>query len=368
MSPISVSDFKAAANSSLPSKQTAIVVDQKGDNFKLRIDHDYPMPEVKPGDVLVRLTSSGICHSDLSFIKDSWRDLVMTAKVPGHEGSGYVVGWGDGVDHEKFPKGMPVGVPLVHEPCRNCPSCNLPDGEVCCASTQFYACQLDGTWQQYITVRASYLIPFPEMMNPVVVGPILCGGVTAYKALKASGAKAGQWVVITGAGGGLGSMGIQYATALGLRVIAVDGGSEKDAVTKKLGAEVYIDFTKQNTVEAVAKATGGLGASAAIMFAPYESSYNQGIDMVGVQGTVVCVGLPEGDVEIRVAPAKLIFKLARIVGTLVGTRVDIIEALDFAARGKVSYPYHVVKPEQVVETLEQMAKGKLVGRAIIDLS
>lgn len=126
------------------------------------------------------------------------------------------------------------------------------------------------------------------------IAPVLCAGITVYKGLKESGARPGQTVAIVGAGGGLGSLACQYATAMGLRIIAIDGGDEKREMTAKLGAESYIDFsTSQDVVKDVQAATpDGTGPHAVLLVAVSEKPFQQAAEYVRPRGTVVLIGLP----------------------------------------------------------------------------
>ncbi|ODQ77458.1 hypothetical protein BABINDRAFT_10100 [Babjeviella inositovora NRRL Y-12698] len=352
----------------IPSVQRAIVALPSGRDQLVKIVNDYPVPEVKPNQVLIRLTSSGVCHSDLSTLQGIWGGAIV-AKVVGHEGSGYIVQHGSQVDATQYPLGTRVGVPLVSNPCRSCYACGLPDGEVYCPNSPFHGVVIDGTWKQYIAVNVSYVIPIPdEIKNSQTVGPLLCGGVTAYKALLTANKKSGQWVVITGAGGGLGTLAVQYAVALGLRVIAIDTGTvKKTLITERLGAEQFIDYMETEDVVGAVKRITGRGADAAIMLAPSEASYNQAIHYLGLQGMLVCVGLPKRGTVLQVEPATLIHTGIRVVGSLVGTRTDIIEALDFVARGKVTPAMEVRPMDDIREILEDMVAGKISGRVVINL-
>lgn len=349
----------------IPKTQKAVVVDEFGDNFKVKVVNDYPVPEPGQGQVLVRLTSSGVCHSDLAVAKN-YLSLQATTKILGHEGSGYIVKHGEGVDAERHPIGEKVGVPLISGACHDCEDCE--HDEVYCKNNKgFYGSFIDGTWQQYIIVRANMIVRVPEQADTTIVGPILCGGVTVYKALKRAGLTAGSWVVITGAGGGLGSLAIQYAIAMGLRPIAIDTGADKEKLVKKLGAEVFVDFAKDNIVEKINEVTGG-GAHGAIMIAPVVQVYSMSVAYVRNHGTIVCVGLPKSGQKMEFEPAAFIFKALKLVGTLVGNRQDCREALDFMARGKVAPAVEKHKMEDIQEILNRMQAGDLPGRAVIDLN
>ena len=138
----------------------------------------------------------------------------------------------------------------------------------------------DGTFQQYAVVNARHAARIPKHLPLDAMAPILCGGITVYKALKESGAKAGDSVVITGAGGGLGTLALQYGKAMGFRTIAVDTGDEKQQICmQKLGAEVFVDFMKEDVVESVKQHTSGLGAHAVILLAVSEKPFQQATEV-----------------------------------------------------------------------------------------
>ena len=166
---------------------------------------------------------------------------------------------------------------------------------------------------------------------------MLCAGVTTYAALRKSNARSGQWVVISGAGGGLGHIACQLASrGMALRVIGIDAPSKK-SVVMDCGAEHFIDVTAHNDksiAKEVVKLTGGLGASAVIVCTASNKAYAQAMDFLRFDGTIVCVGMPEGEPQAiaKAFPQVMVFKQANITAVAVGTRKDAIECMDFAAR------------------------------------
>lgn len=199
---------------------------------------------------------------------------------------------------------------------------------------------------------------------------MLCAGVTVYSALRKSGAEAGNWVVVPGAGGGLGHLAVQFgAKGIGHRVIGIDHSSKKELVLES-GAEhfIAIDQTK-DVAAAVKEVTGGLGAHAVIVCTASNAAYASAIELLRFKGTVVCVGIPEGDmVPIATAmPSILVAKSLKIVGSAVGDRREAIETLDFAARGVVKTHYRVEKMDKLTSVFEEMDKGQMKGRVVLDL-
>lgn len=199
---------------------------------------------------------------------------------------------------------------------------------------------------------------------------MLCAGLTVYSALMKADAKAGQWVVVMGAGGGLGHIAVQLsARAIGHRVIGIDHSSKRDLVLDS-GAEHFIAVDESSNIpEDVQKLTGGLGAHAAIVATANNKAYAQSVELLRFRGTSVCVGIPEGKpvpIETAVA-ALLVAKELKIVGSAVGDRKQAIETLDFAARGIVKTHYRLEKMENLTKVFEEMEQGKMKGRVVLDM-
>ena len=203
-----------------------------------------------------------------------------------------------------------------------------------------------------------------------MAAPMLCAGVTVYSALRKSGAKSGDWVAIMGAGGGLGHLACQIAAkGMGFRVIGIDAGSKKDFALE-CGAEVFIDFEKQKAEDEVKKVTGGLGAQAVLVLTAANGAYADAMGLLRFPGTLVCVGIPEGELKpIATAyPTMMVVKELTIRGVAVGNRKDAIETLDFAARGLVKTHFRTEKMDALTGVFEEMDKGALKGRVVLDLS
>lgn len=215
---------------------------------------------------------------------------------------------------------------------------------------------------------ASYATPIPEDLPSADAAPFLCAGLTVYSGLIKANLTSGNWVVISGAGGGLGHLAIQYAShAMGLRVVAIDHGS-KENFCKECGAEVFLDFTKHDDkalVDEVKKISGGRGSHAVMVTNAANKAYEQALNFLKPQGTLICIGMPEGTpVPIQSAFAAFItMNQFRIIGTCyvyrqfdqlltetgsaIGNRREAIEALDIAARGLVKCRYKLEKIENL---------------------
>jgi propanol-preferring alcohol dehydrogenase len=225
-----------------------------------------------------------------------------------------------------------------------------------------------GTFQQYAVSFADHVTPIPDGLSLKLAAPILCAGVTVWKAIKAAELTPGETIVISGAGGGLGHLAIQYATSIGLRVIALDAGEDKKALCAKLGAETFIDFTQtKDLIGDIKAATGGKGPHAAVVTASSAKAYEQALDYIRNGGTLVVVGLP-AEATIRASVFFTVFRSLRIVGSYVGNRQDAVQALDFAARGKVVTSIDKELPlDALPQVFHDMESGKVVGRIVLNL-
>lgn len=192
-----------------------------------------------------------------------------------------------------------------------------------------------GTFQQYAIGPAHYVTPIPDGLDSAVAAPMLCAGVTVYSALRKSQAKSGEWVVILGAGGGLGHLACQIASrGMAMRVIGIDAAS-KEELAKECGAEHFIALgDAKATEEKVKELTGGYGAHAVVVCAAANAAYAQSVGLLRFGGKLMVVGIPEGEFKPiqSAAPQLLIAKEITIRGVAVGDRRDAIECLDLAAR------------------------------------
>lgn len=354
----------------LPAKFKAVIYDKPGEISTKVVEVD--MPEPAAGDVLIKLTHSGVCHSDYGTMLSAWAHLPPTVagQIGGHEGVGYVVKLGPGTEHSGVKLGDRVGVKWVSHICGSCLACVSGYDGACFNQKISGALTYPGTFQHYVTSQATYVTPIPDDLPSDAAAPMLCAGITAYSALRKSNTKSGQWVVLLGAGGGLGHLATQIAAgAIGLRVIGIDSGNKREIVMES-GAEHFIDFTASKDVaKEVMDLTGGLGAHAVVNLTASNSAYAMSMDMLRFGGTLVCAGIPEGDpLPIASAfPQLLIGKALKIVGVAVGDRKDAIEVLDLAARGVIKTHFRTEKMENLTEVFEQMHKGEVAGRVVLDL-
>lgn len=220
------------ASFQIPEKQWAQVLEKDGGQFVYK---QIPVPKPGPDEILVKIRYSGVCHTDLHALSGEWPIPRKIPLVGGHEGAGVVVARGE-LAHE-FEIGDNAGVKWLNGSCLSCEFCES-ENESVCPHASFSGYTVDGTFQQYAIAKSVHATPIPKNAPLDAAAPVLCAGVTVYKGIKSSGVRPGQTLAIVGAGGGLGSFAIQYCNAMGIRVIAIDGGEEKEKMCKEIGAEV----------------------------------------------------------------------------------------------------------------------------------
>jgi propanol-preferring alcohol dehydrogenase len=342
----------------MPRTMKAAVVHEFGEPLTIE---EVPIPEPGPGQVLVAVKASGVCHTDLHAAEGDWPVRPTLPFIPGHEGVGFVAGVGAGVTTVK--EGDRVGVPWLHSACGHCVHC-LGGWETLCEAQQNTGYSVNGGFAEYALAHPAFVGHIPDGLEFVDIAPVLCAGVTVYKGLKVTDTKPGDWVVISGIGG-LGHMAVQYAKAMGLNVAAVDIDDAKLALARRLGAAVTVNSAREDPAAAIKRETGG-GARGVLVTAVSPSAFQQALGMVARGGTVVLVGLPPGDFPLPIFD--MVLGGITVRGSIVGTRLDLQESLEFARDGKVRAMVATAPLERINTVFEDMHAGRIEGRIVLDMA
>jgi propanol-preferring alcohol dehydrogenase len=332
----------------------AAVIHQFKDKLEIK---QLDKPTISSHEVLVKVHACGVCHTDLHACHGDWPVKPKMPLVPGHEGVGEIVEVGEQVKH--FNLGDRLGIPWLYSACGYCDYC-LSGNENLCLLQQNAGYSVDGSYAEYCKADGNYVVKIPDEISYVDAAPLFCAGVTTYKALKVSTAKPGEWVAIFGIGG-LGHLAVQYAVAMGLNVIAIDTGTEKLKLAKDLGASFCLDFKSDDVVARVLAETGGVHAS--ICTAVSKSGFEQSYQVIRRGGKCVLVGLPAEDMPLPIFDTVL--NGVSVVGSIVDTRKDLVECLDFAARGKVKAITIEKSLEDINDIFEDMINGEITGRVVM---
>ncbi|BCW20065.1 zinc-dependent alcohol dehydrogenase [Arthrobacter sp. NtRootA9] len=316
-----------------------------------------PIPTPGPGEALVKVLTTGVCHTDLHAAEGDWPVKPVPPFVPGHEGVGEVVALGDGVTG--LAVGDLVGNAWLWSACGSCQYCGS-GWETLCEAQKNGGYSVDGSFGEYMLVDGRFAARIPAGSDPVEVAPVLCAGVTVYKGLKMTEAKPGQWVTISGIGG-LGHIAVQYAVAMGLRVAAVDIADDKLALARAHGAELTVNALHEDPAEVIQRETGG--CHGVLVTAVHPSAFGQAIGMARRGGTIVFNGLPPGDFPAPIFD--IVLKGLTVRGSIVGTRQDMEEALDFYARGKIHPTVSVRELSEVNAVFDEMKHAKIDGRVVL---
>jgi propanol-preferring alcohol dehydrogenase len=321
---------------------------------------EVPIPTPGPGEVLVKIMASGVCHTDLHAAEGDWPVKPVLPFIPGHEGAGIVAALGPGVVGLR--EGDPLGIAWLHDACGVCEHC-VTGWETLCESQHNSGYSVNGSFAEYAIGAAGYVGLLPDRPDFSALAPILCAGVTTYKGIKETEARPGQWIVISGVGG-LGHVAVQYAKAMGLHVVAVDVADEKLALARTLGAEIVVNGRTPGVIDEVLERTGG-GAHGVLVTAVSVSAFGQALRMVRRRGTVSLVGLPPGEFPTPIFD--VVLKRITVRGSIVGTRQDLTEALAFAADGKVKAHIHHARLEDINDVFDALGAGRVDGRMVLDI-
>jgi propanol-preferring alcohol dehydrogenase len=320
---------------------------------------EWDIPTAGPGQILVKTEACGVCHTDLHAANGDWPVKPTPPFIPGHEAIGRVVEVGAGVTIVK--EGDRVGVPWLYSACGHCEYC-LTAWEPICADAKFGGYTQNGGFAEYLLADPDYVARIPKGLDAIQAAPLICAGITTYKGIKETQTKAGEWIVISGAGG-LGHLAIQYAKIMGLNVCAVDIDDGKLALATKLGADLVVNAKHPDAVEAVVKGTSG-GAQGVLITAPSLGAFKQGIGMTRKRGTCVLVGLPPGDFPVPLFD--VVANCITIRGSFVGNREDMAETLAFAAEGKVKADIELQPLSAINSVFDRLEHGKVAGRVVLD--
>ncbi|HEW5053993.1 TPA: alcohol dehydrogenase AdhP, partial [Streptococcus pneumoniae] len=287
----------------------------------------------------------------------------VPGRVLGHEGIGIVKEIAPDVKSLKV--GDRVSVAWFFEGCGTCEYCTT-GRETLCRTVKNAGYSVDGGMAEQCIVTADYAVKVPDGLDPAQASSITCAGVTTYKAIKEAKVEPGQWVVLYGAGG-LGNLAVQYAKKVfNAHVIAVDINNDKLALAKEVGADIVINGLEVEDVAGLIKEKTDGGAHSAVVTAVSKVAFNQAVDSIRAGGRVVAVGLPSEMMELSIV--KTVLDGIQVIGSLVGTRKDLEEAFQFGAEGLVVPVVQKRPVEDAVAIFDEMEKGQIQGRMVLDFT
>lgn len=316
------------------------------------------VPEPGAGEVLVRLETSGLCHTDIHAAHGDWPVKPGLPFVPGHEGVGIVEKVGAGVSSRSV--GDRVAIPWLGYACGECRYC-IDGRETLCEQQHNSGYSVDGAFAEYAVANAKYVVPVPDGVTPLDAAPLTCAGVTTYKALKVAGIKPTERVAVFGVGG-LGHLGVQYARIMGGTVIAVDVEAPKLELARELGAEHLVNAAEVDPVAAIQQLGG---ADVALVLAASPKVFEQAFSSLSRGGRLICVALP-ADEQMHISIFETVLKGLSIIGSIVGTRQDLTEVFALHAAGRTRIIAEGRRLEQVNESIAEVLSGKVLARLVFE--
>jgi propanol-preferring alcohol dehydrogenase len=331
-------------------------------------------PKPKGSQVLVKVLSSGVCHSDIhlweggyegpggEFLKTTDRGVKYPV-TPGHEIAGTIESMGEEAK-DRFAKGDKVLVyPWIGE--GTCPACRVGN-ENLCDKPRSLGVYVDGGYSDHVLVPSyRYLVKLEDDLDINEAATLSWSALTAYNAVKNAALRPDDNVVIVGAGG-LGLMAMQLAKAItGAKIIAIDLEDEKLKVARKDGhADNIINSKKEDPVKVVMELTDKVGADAVIDFVNGSKTVETDMQILRRRAKVVLVGLFGG--ELKLSLVTMPTRAYRIIGSYTGSLSDLDELVSLAKR-KIIKPVvsDKLKLDQATEALSKLRDGKIMGRGVI---
>jgi D-arabinose 1-dehydrogenase-like Zn-dependent alcohol dehydrogenase len=330
----------------------AVRVNRAGGNFELVNDQ---IRDPAPGTVRIKVQACGICHSD-SFTKDGAFPGIVYPRSPGHEVVGVIDAIGDREGPWKV--GDRVGVGWHGGHCRQCDPCRRGDF-IACEKLQIPGISYDGGYEEFMIAPVESLARIPSILTPEEAAPLMCAGITTFNALRNSGVRFGGLVAVQGIGG-LGHLGVQFASKFGFQTVAIGRGADKKSLALKLGAHAYIDSAAQDVAKEL---TGMGGANVILATAPDSKAIGNLVDGLGVGGRLVIVGASPD--PFAVTSLQLIGARKSIAGWPSGTSKDSEDTLAFAARTGVRPMIEVFPLERAADGYDRMMSGKVRFRSVL---
>ncbi|MFC8088712.1 alcohol dehydrogenase catalytic domain-containing protein [Streptomyces sp. NPDC057301] len=326
-----------------------------GANLPLALD-TLDVPQPAPGEVLVKVTACGVCFSDLNLLRGEY-PFARFPVIPGHEITGVVTAVGEGVT---FPAvGTTVGAQFLYDSCEHCDYCVRGD-QILCPRKRITGVVADGGYAEYALLKANFVTPLPEGLDPVAAAPLMCAGLTAFNGLRQGGAKAGSRVAVVGLGG-VGTLAVRYAAAMGARVAVVGRSRRGEDQAKTLGAELFVATDESDPAEALRAWDGG--ADLVLNAAPSTAAAGATLGGLAPDGTLLLLGY--GSEPLRLPTPPMVLNRLHVAASPSGSPHDLRDTLAFSLAHGILPEVTPITLDQAPAVLDAMAEGSAHGRSVI---
>jgi len=320
---------------------------------------DLPVPEPGPGEVLVRIETSGLCHTDIHAAHGDWPVQPVPPFVPGHEGIGRIEKLGPGVTTRAL--GDRVAIAWLGYACGECRYC-IGGWETLCEKQQNSGYSVNGTFAEYAVAPADFATLVPDAVSSRDAAPLTCAGVTTYKAIKVAGVAPAETVAVFGVGG-LGHLALQYARIAGGFVVGVDIEDSKLAMATELGADHVVNARATDPTAAI-RDLGGADVAVALAASP--ASFDQAYRSLRRGGRLVCVALPADNGALNLPIFDTVINGKSVIGSIVGTRNDLADVFALHAAGRTRVIAVDRKLDDVNESIDDVLTGRVPARVVFE--
>lgn len=312
--------------------------------------------------MLVKVAVASLCHTDSMVVHGQFgHNLPFTAS---HEGAGTVIALG--TDVNDFAPGDRILCGLIYGLCGHCADCQGPEHErQYCPAMQSLGCTMDGLFAEYVVVDAREASLLPANLSFQSAAPLACAGTTVWGGLQRAGLQPGAWVAIVGAGGGLGHLGVQFARALGLRVIGIDARDEALALAQDCGADAVLDARRGKAVVAreVQEITGQTGADSVLVVSDHVTASALGAAVTKRHGVLVQIAQPA---DVVIPYSDIIFRDVRLRGSLTSSRGEAQKMLRLVADHAIKVRTHPFVGLRAIPDMLRLARsGKMAGKGVV---
>lgn len=318
------------------------------------VERDIPAPG--PGFVRVRVEACGVCHSD-ALTKEGYWPGIQYPRVPGHEIAGVVDEVGP--DVPGWNPGDRVGIGWHGGHCGYCDSCRRGDFLACRLGVRVPGIHFDGGYEDYVVAQAVALARIPAELTAIEAAPMMCAGVTTFNPLRNARARSGDLVAVLGLGG-LGHLGVQFASRMGFDTVAISRGRDKEPLARQFGARLYIDSREQDPAAELARLGGARVILATVTSGAAMTAVLKGL---AADGTLIVVGAP-GD-PLQVPAGVLIGGRRSIAGWTSGCSIDSQDTMAFAARTGVRSMNETFPLGRAAEAYDRMMSGNARFRVVL---
>jgi len=318
---------------------------------------ELPVPEVGRGQVLVRMETTGLCHTDIHAAHGDWPVQPGLPFIPGHEGVGVVEKLGAGVTDRAI--GDRVAIAWLGYACGACRYC-ISGWETLCEHQRNSGYSINGSFAEYAVVASAFAVRVPDGISAHDAAPLTCAGVTTYKAIKVANVSPAETVAVFGVGG-LGHLALQYARIVGGIVVGVDVEDDKLALARELGADHVVDARAGDPAAAIQDLGG---ADVALALAANPKSFDDAYRSLRRGGRLVMVALPADNATIEVPIFDAVLTGKSVIGSIVGTRQDLADVFALHAAGRTRVVAVERKIDEVNEAIEDVLAGRIPARVV----